>query len=235
MAMRRLNDELRDIELNPLRNAHVVIVNGDLFKWQVTLTGPPNTPYQKGKFVVLFSFPQDYPFRIPSIKFKTKIFHANISKSNHPTRDNISVREWGCIHNCSRFYNPTIRIKEYIFKIQNILMHPDVGLGVTFCSRHNEAARRLCVRNKKEYNDTANRWAVSIAGAKVLNDNKKMEITTWMTDVVLLPQYTNTLIDNGIDQIAFLSDVKINDLKEIGIEMLGHRRRIMSCIERIND
>lgn len=51
----------------------------DLFNWEITLTGPAGTPYEGGCFVVKMDFPSDFPFKPPTVKFDTKIYHCNVN------------------------------------------------------------------------------------------------------------------------------------------------------------
>lgn len=51
----------------------------DLTHLKGTLTGPPDTPYAGGKFVVDIKIPDGYPFKPPQIRFETKVWHPNIS------------------------------------------------------------------------------------------------------------------------------------------------------------
>lgn len=51
----------------------------DLDHLQGTFQGPPDTPYEGGTFMIDIQIPTDYPFRPPKMKFKTKIWHPNVS------------------------------------------------------------------------------------------------------------------------------------------------------------
>lgn len=50
---------------------------GDLL---LEITGPHETPFQGNRYIVLFRYPQEYPYKAPTIQFLTNIFHPNISK-----------------------------------------------------------------------------------------------------------------------------------------------------------
>ena len=53
-------------------------VDGDVFEWQVTVTGPADSAYVGGVFHLRLDFPPEYPFLPPRVSVMTKIYHCNV-------------------------------------------------------------------------------------------------------------------------------------------------------------
>jgi len=47
--------------------------------WEVIIPGPPDSPFEGGKFKIKISLPDDYPNTPPNCSFITKVFHPNIN------------------------------------------------------------------------------------------------------------------------------------------------------------
>ncbi|XP_060064778.1 ubiquitin-conjugating enzyme E2-22 kDa-like [Ylistrum balloti] len=57
----------------------VELVNDSYTELKGEIAGPPDTPYEGGKFILEIKIPETYPFNPPKVKFLTKIWHPNIS------------------------------------------------------------------------------------------------------------------------------------------------------------
>ena len=81
-AMKKIKEEFKDINSNPISNIGVTIglPNEDnIFEWQCSLMGPKDTSYNGGLFFLKVKFPDEYPEKPPEVCFKTPIYHININ------------------------------------------------------------------------------------------------------------------------------------------------------------
>ena len=66
------------------------------------------------------------------------------------------------------------------------------------------------------------------------NDNKKEEVRRWLLETVELPEYINNFINQGFDELNIIKSMTMNELIEIGLKKLGHRKKILNFIQKLN-
>jgi ubiquitin-conjugating enzyme (huntingtin interacting protein 2) len=84
---RRITKELVDLKSDPQSNVEIEPLGDDLTHLTGTILGPPDTPYQGGKFKVDIKIPLEYPFRPPVMQFTTRVWHPNISSQTVCSRN----------------------------------------------------------------------------------------------------------------------------------------------------
>eukprot|EP00753_Platysulcus_tardus_P019630 PLAT7376.1.p1 GENE.PLAT7376.1~~PLAT7376.1.p1 ORF type:complete len:148 (-),score=63.59 PLAT7376.1:172-615(-) len=114
---RRLTKELKEMQKNPVEWATAGPVDDDLMKWDAMLVGPEGSPYAGGVFSVDITFPAEYPFKPPSVQFKTRIYHPNIKTSSGEICADILSENWG----------PTLNVMYVLNALRQMLEepHPD--------------------------------------------------------------------------------------------------------------
>lgn len=78
---RRIAKEIADIHADKISGVHVEIAgNGeDLTHLKGSFKGPSGTSYEGGTYKIDIKISSGYPFRPPTMRFETKIWHPNIS------------------------------------------------------------------------------------------------------------------------------------------------------------
>ncbi|XP_013769769.1 caskin-1 [Pundamilia nyererei] len=67
-----------------------------------------------------------------------------------------------------------------------------------------------------------------------LPDHKPANLADWLSHLGL-SQYYQVLVQNGYENIDFVSDISLEDLREIGITKLGHQKKIMLGVKRLKE
>jgi ubiquitin-conjugating enzyme E2 D len=88
-------------------------VNDDLFKWDVTMAGPDNTPYAGGKFVLRLNFPEQYPFKPPLLQFQTTVYHPSVQTATGEVCGAV-LGAWG----------PTLTAQHCLMTVYSLLQDP---------------------------------------------------------------------------------------------------------------
>ncbi|NXL41288.1 CSKI2 protein, partial [Podilymbus podiceps] len=60
------------------------------------------------------------------------------------------------------------------------------------------------------------------------------DLMDWLS-AIGLPQYHKKLVSNGYDSITIVTDLTWEDLQEIGINKLGHQKKIMLAVKKLRD
>ena len=142
MAMRRIQKELRDASMNHANDFSVTVVDNDMFHWEGKLIGEIETPYENGSFYVDIKFPFDYPSRVPTVYFKTKIYHPNVG-------DNGFI---GLEILCPRGWNVSKTIIDVLLDIKSVLKEPYV------CDSYNPTIGNQYKDDYEEFFRTAREW-----------------------------------------------------------------------------
>lgn len=70
-------------------------------EWQAGITGPPDSPYHGGVWLLRIRFEHAYPRVAPEISFTTRIYHPNVDQNgqisldmlNQPWSSSINMRQ----------------------------------------------------------------------------------------------------------------------------------------------
>lgn len=146
MAERRIRKELQELHKEALSRCSAGPINNDIFEWQASILGPPDSPYQNGVFFLNILFPRDYPFHPPKVLFRTRIFHPNINSNG-----NI------CLDILRTHWSPTMTISRVLLSICSLLCEPNPNDPLV------PEIARIYVVDAEEYKRRAKEWTDNYA------------------------------------------------------------------------
>ena len=146
MASKRILKELKDLQKDPPTSCSAGPVAEDMFHWQATIMGPPESPYAGGVFLVTIHFPPDYPFKPPKVAFRTKVFHPNINSNGSICLD-ILKEQW----------SPALTISKVLLSICSLLTDPNPDDPLVPEIAH------MYKTDRPKYESTARNWTQKYA------------------------------------------------------------------------
>ena len=153
-ALKRLERELRELnEEEPEGITAGPIDDSDFFKWEASVLGPENSPYEGGTFNLNIEFHRDHPFRPPRMFITTKIFHPNLNYGS----GQICCCALDFLQNS---WSPDFSISRILKAFQQLLQCPNID---KICGLGNEYAGKLYKEDKDKYEIIAKEWTEKYA------------------------------------------------------------------------
>jgi len=147
MALKRIQKELKELEKEPVALCEAAPKDpDDVHKWNAKIKGPPGTPYEGGTFNVDITFPSDYPFKPPTCKFATKIYHCNVNPDGSICLD-ILKDQW----------SPALSLSKVLLSIVALLSDPNPADSMS-----PEIAEHF-QKDRKGHDDMARDWVEQYA------------------------------------------------------------------------
>ncbi|TXT14500.1 uncharacterized protein COLE_00693 [Cutaneotrichosporon oleaginosum] len=113
-AVKRAQRELSELRANPLTNIDIEIEGDNLLLWNVTMAGPPG-PYSGGKFRLSVKFGYEFPFKAPTLKFVTKMYHPNIDSDGNICIGVLKAETW----------KPSTKMASVLLSLYDLLENPN--------------------------------------------------------------------------------------------------------------
>jgi len=138
---KRITKELQDFSKEPPIGCSAGPVSDDLFHWNATIMGPPDSAYAGGVFFLDIHFPPDYPFKPPKVAFSTRIYHPNVNSNGIICLD-ILKDQW----------SPALTISKVLLSICSLLTDPNPDDPLVREIAH------VYKTDKNRYETTAKEW-----------------------------------------------------------------------------
>ncbi len=74
------------------------VSDDNMLEWTGTITGPEGTYYEGLTFKLSLSFPHNYPYKAPTVKFVSPMWHPNVDMSGNICLD-ILKDKWSAVYN----------------------------------------------------------------------------------------------------------------------------------------
>ena len=144
MADSRILREIEEIYMDPPDNVSAGPINdNDIYHWEAVITGPDDTDYKDGVFLLDIIIPKEYPYKPPTCKFKTKIWHPNIDPDNgYICITTLRQENW----------NPAMSISDILNTIMLLFYEPN------FADPWNGKAKNEYIDNKIAYSEKVKKW-----------------------------------------------------------------------------
>ena len=168
--MRRIAKEIADIHADTLSHIQADVAgNGDdLTQLKGSFKGPPGTPYEGGTYKIDIRIPSEYPFRPPTMKFETKVYHPNVSSQTvspaipstlQRLEANAGRQGVICLDTLGTAWSPVLTIKSALLSLQSLLSTPEPK------DPQDAQVAEMLLKNPNEFKRVATEWAVKFAGA----------------------------------------------------------------------
>ncbi|XP_074649740.1 ubiquitin-conjugating enzyme E2 R2-like [Tubulanus polymorphus] len=204
-AVRALQLEYKKIRDEPVEGFRVEANDENLFEWDVAIFGPPRTLYEGGYFKAKMTFPPDYPYSPPSIKFTSEILHPNVYKSGdvcisilHPPVDDPQSGELP-----SERWNPTQTVRTILLSVISLLNEPnifspaDVDASVMY-RKWRDSKDSKCKDKDTEYENII-KQQVAASRLQAEEDNVKVPTTVSEYCITAKPKHSESTHDQASD------------------------------------
>ena len=146
LSKRRLEKELVDVTNEPQPGISVGLEGDNLYEWEAIIQGPPDTPYEGGKFVLHISFPENYPMKPPVVTFRTKIYHCNVNSDGKLSLDILG-----------NLWSPAITVEKVLLSVLSLLNDCDSQYPFEL-----EIAAQY-INNREEHDQVCKEWTKKYA------------------------------------------------------------------------
>ncbi|KAA8520714.1 hypothetical protein F0562_015014 [Nyssa sinensis] len=187
----------------------------DMFHWQATIMGPPDSPYAGGVFLVTIHFPPDYPFKPPKVAFRTKVFHPNINSNGSICLD-ILKEQW----------SPALTISKVLLSICSLLTDPNPDDPLVPEIAH------MYKTDRAKYETTARSWTQKNVTAKLVSPPAKSSNRFLAEMSSKTPRVVRIFVTDG-DATDSSSDEEDDRIRHCRVKKHVSEIRIETCCTKV--
>jgi ubiquitin-conjugating enzyme E2 D/E len=213
MALNRIQKELQALELDRgWTNNSLEQDKYNPFECRAVIIGPANSPYQDGVFFLDVSFPLDYPFKPPEVRFTTKIYHCNISTNGEMSLDILRLYGSGGL------WSPAYTMSMVLKQIAAMLSCPDPDYAPL-----NPAIYQLLMTDKEEHDAIARAWVRKYGTPTQKGPRQNTEETEYTRSCQkglacddAVDQGSRTYVQEAMQKLPNKKDYSMQKLPEMG-------------------
>lgn len=118
MSVKRISREYGEVQQNPPAGFTVALppTTSNVHTWHLTLAAPASTPFHPGRYGLVLTLPTDYPFKPPTLRFVTRLYHPNV------TNDSLGNICLGVLKPDN--WKPSTKIVAVLEAVRNLLIEP---------------------------------------------------------------------------------------------------------------
>jgi ubiquitin-conjugating enzyme E2 H len=103
--------------------------------FHVVLKGPPDSPYEGYSFIVGFTLTEHFPFKSPSVGFRTRIYHPNVDEASGSI----------CLDSLNKTWSPAFSLENVMQQLSYLLQYPNPA------DPFNRDAAALMIQNDPQF------------------------------------------------------------------------------------
>lgn len=143
MAKARITRELSRLSTDPPPGIAAYVPNpADMTTIRAQITGPEDSPFEKGLFLLQVNIPGRYPFEPPRCRFVTPVHHPNIDSGGRICLDTLKSPPGGS-------WSPAVSLPSLLLSIRSLLASPNADDGLV------PEVSELYKRNPKKWEEEA--------------------------------------------------------------------------------
>ncbi|KAH6765917.1 ubiquitin-conjugating enzyme19 [Perilla frutescens var. hirtella] len=115
-VLKRLQSELMALMMGGDSGISAFPEEDNIFCWKGTISGSNDTVFEGTEYKLSLSFPSEYPFKPPKVKFETSCFHPNVDVYGNICLD-ILQDKWSSAYD----------VRTILLSIQSLLGEPNIS------------------------------------------------------------------------------------------------------------